>query len=194
MPPGVLASLAGLPGAKRMKMRQPSLGDAVQCWFPEEGGGLGWEKGAVSWVEPGGGHFRVTYNGEEYPTAVITNMIGDKSWRFVQAVAAASLPGVPRPQKQRMCEGCGLKGSSYGLASEDKRRWCAGCGAAVEGAVSLKKQRMCEGCGLKQPCHGLASEGKRRWCAGCGAAEGAVNLQTQKQNLRVAAECAAAAT
>ena len=67
MPPGVLASLArGVPGAKRTKMRQQSLGDAVQCWFPEEGGGLGWEEGAVSWVEPGGAHFRVTYDGEEY--------------------------------------------------------------------------------------------------------------------------------
>ena len=97
MPPGVLASLAGLPGAKRTKMRQPSLGDAVQCWFPKKGGGLGWEEGAVSWVEPGGAHFRVTYDGEEYPTAVITSMMGDKSWRFVEAVAAASLPGGVKP-------------------------------------------------------------------------------------------------
>ena len=92
MPPGVLASLA-----KRTKMRQPSLGDAVQCWFPEEGGGLGWEEGAVSWVEAGGAHFRVTYDGEEYPTAVITNMMGDKTWRFVEAVAAASLSGGVNP-------------------------------------------------------------------------------------------------
>ena len=64
MPPrGVLASLAGEPGTKRTKMRQPSLGDAVQCWFAEDGGGLGWEEGAVSWVEPGrGAHSRVTYD------------------------------------------------------------------------------------------------------------------------------------
>jgi hypothetical protein len=90
MPPGVVASLAGVPGAKRTKMRQPSLGDAVQCSFPEDGGGLGWEEGAVSWVEPGGAHFRVTYDREEYPTLVITNMMGDKSWRFVKATL--SLP------------------------------------------------------------------------------------------------------
>jgi hypothetical protein len=84
--------------------------------------------------------------------------------------------------KRKMCEGCGLKGASTGLASEGKKRWCAGCGAA-EGAVRLLKQKMCEGCGLKQPNYGLASEGKKRWCAGCGAAEGAVSLQKWKMRL-----------
>jgi hypothetical protein len=29
-----------------------------------------------------------------------------------------------------LCEGCGLKQAQYGLASEDKKRWCAGCGKA----------------------------------------------------------------
>ena len=58
-------------------------------------------------------------------------------------------------QKQKMCEGCGLKQPSYGLASEGKVRWCLGCGVA-EGAVLVRKQKMCEGCGLKQPHYGLA--------------------------------------
>jgi hypothetical protein len=78
-----------------------------------------------------------------------------------------------------MCEGCGLKHSNYGLASEGKLRWCAGCGAA-EGAVYLKKRQMCEGCGLKRPTHRLASEGKVRWCAGCGEPEGAVLLNKRQ--------------
>ena len=82
-------------------------------------------------------------------------------------------------RKRKMCEGCGLKHPTYGLASEGKAWWCAGCGKA-EGAVRLQKQKMCEGCGLKHPIYGLASEGKRRWCAGCGAAEGAVDLRKQK--------------
>jgi hypothetical protein len=81
-----------------------------------------------------------------------------------------------------MCEGCGLKVPTCGLASEGKMRWCAGCGEA-EGAVRLQKPKMCEGCGLKQPTCGLASEGKIRWCAGCGAAEGAVSLQKRKMCL-----------
>jgi hypothetical protein len=83
---------------------------------------------------------------------------------------------------KRMCEGCGLKRPSTGLASEGKARWCAGCEAA-EGAVRLLKNKMCEGCGLNQPHYGLASEGKVRWCAGCGgcgAAKGAVLLHKQK--------------
>jgi hypothetical protein len=41
--------------------------------------------------------------------------------------------GVPLKNRQ-MCEGCGLKQSKYGLASEGKTWWCAGCGAA-KGAV-----------------------------------------------------------
>jgi len=43
-----------------------------------------------------------------------------------------------------MCEGCGLKVPTYGLASEGKARWCAGCGAA-EGAVDVRALRKREG-------------------------------------------------
>jgi hypothetical protein len=75
-----------------------------------------------------------------------------------------------------MCEGCGLKRPSYGLAAQGKARWCAGWGKA-EGAAQLKKRKMCEGCGLKRPQYGLAAEGKARWCAGCGKAEGAVRVR-----------------
>eukprot|EP01047_Picozoa_sp_COSAG01_P058187 COSAG01_NODE_6822_length_3483_cov_7.965426_2_plen_391_part_00 len=71
------------------KVLQPAVGDMVECWFPEETGGLGWEVGTVSWVEPGGAHFRVTYSGEEDPTEVITDMMGDKSWRFAAPPEAA---------------------------------------------------------------------------------------------------------
>ena len=91
-----------------------------------------------------------------------------------------------------MCEGCGLKQPSYGLASEGKKRWCAGCGAA-EGAVLIRK-RKCEGCGLKQPNYGLASEGKARWCMGCGAAEGAVLIAKQKMRLEKRPRDTASAT
>jgi hypothetical protein len=105
-------------------------------------------------------------------------------------------------EKQGMCEGCGLKQATYGLASEGTRRWCVGCGKA-EGAVRIQKRQMCEGSGLKVPNYGLASEGKRRWCAGCGAAKGAVLLQNrrvkiqsrmqqQRQELESCAPCAAA--
>ena len=52
-----------------------------------------------------------------------------------------------RLQKQKMCEGCGLKVPSHGLESERKRRWCVGCGRA-KGALCLRKY--CEHCGLKQ--------------------------------------------
>jgi hypothetical protein len=46
----------------------------------------------------------------------------------------------PRSQKRQMCEGCGLKHPSYGLASEGKKRWCAGCRAA-EGAEKRLEKR-----------------------------------------------------
>ena len=39
--------------------------------------------------------------------------------------------------KRKMCEGCGLKAPSTGLALEGKAR-CAGCGK-LEGAVTLRK-------------------------------------------------------
>ena len=45
-------------------------------------------------------------------------------------------------RKQKMCEGCGLKGPGHGLASEGKKRWCAGCGPA-EGAVLIGNRKMC---------------------------------------------------
>jgi hypothetical protein len=62
--------------------------------------------------------------------------VGGK-WRWCAGCGAAH--GAVSLQKQKICEGCDLKGPGYGLASEGKRRWCAGCGAAV-GAVSLQKQ------------------------------------------------------
>ena len=73
----------------------------------------------------------------------------------------------------KMCEGCGLKWSSYGLPAEGRMRWCSGC-AAVEGsgAVSLQQNKMCEGCGFKVPSYGLLVDGRMRWCSGCAAADG----------------------
>ena len=81
-------------------------------------------------------------------------------------------------QKQKMCEGCGLKQPTDRLASEGKR-WCAGCGVVEEGAVSLQKpKKRCQGCGLKTLSFGLPSVGKKRWCGGCAKAHvGAENLQ-----------------
>ena len=99
-----------------------------------------------------------------------------------------------RLQKQNLCEGCGLKQSNYGLASEGKKRWCAACGK-MEGAVSLQKRQMCEGCGLKGPGYGFAAEGKARWCGGCGVVEGAVNIQVlRKMRLDKAPQSSAGAT
>jgi hypothetical protein len=74
------------------------------------------------------------------------------------------------------CEDCGLKGKSYGLPAEGKKRWCAGCAKAHVGAVDADS-KMCEGCGLKRPSFGLPAEGKKRWCAGCAKAHvGAVDV------------------
>ena len=41
-------------------------------------------------------------------------------------------------QQREMCERCGLKIPSFGLASDGKRRWCASCGVA-EGGVMVDK-------------------------------------------------------
>eukprot|EP01050_Picozoa_sp_SAG11_P036998 SAG11_NODE_14366_length_614_cov_2.487379_1_plen_66_part_00 len=46
-----------------------------------------------------------------------------------------------------MCEECGSKLATYGLAAEKRRRWCAGCGKA-HGAVDVAS-KMCEECGSK---------------------------------------------
>jgi hypothetical protein len=44
-----------------------------------------------------------------------------------EAPAEAPAAEAPAVSVQKMCEGCGLKQASYGLASEGKKRWCAGC-------------------------------------------------------------------
>jgi hypothetical protein len=57
-------------------------------------------------------------------------------------------------QKWQMCECCGLKRSSYGLASKGQARWCGGCQAAeaaVQKKPTPKRQlttRACVYCGI----------------------------------------------
>ena len=81
-----------------------------------------------------------------------------------------------RSSSYRVCEDCGVKDSSMGLAGQGntrrrdgaaiKQRWCVGCAKGHAGAVSIHKS--CEGCGLKPPSYGLPSaQGKgkfKRWC------------------------------
>ena len=61
-----------------------------------------------------------------------------------------------------MCEDCGLKGSSYGLAAGEgmaassSARWCAQCGKQHPGAVDVMS-RKCETCKLKQANYGAPS-------------------------------------
>ena len=46
------------------------------------------------------------------------------------------------------CEDCALKGASFGLAAEGRRRWCGGCAKAHAGARDLVNKR-CEDCAFK---------------------------------------------
>ena len=61
-----------------------------------------------------------------------------------------------------MCEDCGLKGASYGLAADKAlvraKRWCAQCGKQHPGAVDVMS-RKCETCKLKQANYGMPAIG-----------------------------------
>ena len=44
--------------------------------------------------------------------------------------------------KQKKCEGCGLKGASFGLPAEGKKRWCSGCAKRhTPGVVGVAKRK-----------------------------------------------------
>ena len=92
--------------------------------------------------------------------------------------AASSQPKV----KKNICEGCGKKQASFGLANQRKRRWCAGCATQHADAFDLIN-KVCEGCSFKRASFGLPLERKRRWCCQCAKIhEGAFDLS---KNLRV---------
>ena len=48
-----------------------------------------------------------------------------------------------------MCEDCGKKQASFGMADDRKKRWCGSCGK-TKNAIYLINQKMCEDCGKKQ--------------------------------------------
>ena len=70
-----------------------------------------------------------------------------------------------------MCEGCGLKHSSFGLPDDGKRRWFGACAKSQAGAKCLaSRNKKCEDCKQKLPSFGVkapAGDGKRRWCGAC---------------------------
>ena len=73
--------------------------------------------------------------------------------------------------------------ASFGLPSEQTRRWCGGCGKD-HGAVRLQPSKMCEDCGKVTASLGLPGERfKKRWCAGCGKVHGGVWLHKNKNKM-----------
>ena len=83
----------------------------------------------------------------------------------------------------RKCEGCGLKGTRFGLASERKKRWCIGCSKNQEEEVVDLDHRKCEDCAGPVPSYGLPDDvnKKSRWCSSCAKGHaGAVDVVGKK--------------
>ena len=100
-------------------------------------------------------------------------------------MSATRLPGIGARRavdvRSKMCEGCGVKQSSFGLLSERTKPWCSGCAKGHAGAVDARS-KMCEGCGVKQPSFGLPPELTKWWCSGCAKGHaGAVNVRSKKR-------------
>jgi hypothetical protein len=84
-----------------------------------------------------------------------------------------------------MCEGCGLKRPTYGLASEGKRRWCLGCGKA-KGAVSLqRKEKAAKKKAAKRPGTESSTRPKKRARAAAAKAEGPTVAEMQAELRRL---------
>ena len=77
-----------------------------------------------------------------------------------------------------MCETCKEKTAHFGLADENKRRWCAAHGK-VHGAVRLATgtRVMCETCREKRPKFGIPGETSKRFCGTCAPRHGAFSFK-----------------